>query len=145
MASFGIIADIISTKQSGANLAATINKRVPDDSNVYWLCAKKVSGGFEESLDARFNLSKFVSYENISTDAPIDARIKEKIAACDGAIFTSGNTALVSIDAMEGYVPEFIYSIGESCSKEIRKKGYENILEAKISSYPGIIDLLLAN
>ena len=145
LASFGIIADIISTKQSGANLAATINKRVPDDSNVYWLCAKKVSGGFEESLDARFNLSKFVSYENISTDAPIDARIKEKIAACDGAIFTSGNTALVSIDAMEGYVPEFIYSIGESCSKEIRKKGYENILEAKISSYPGIIDLLLAN
>ena len=143
LASFGIIADIISTKQSGANLAEAINKRVSEKANVYWLCAKKVSGGFEESLDTRFKLSKFVSYENISTDAPIEVDTKEKILACDGAIFTRGSTATASIDALEGHLPETIYSIGESCSNEIRKKGYDNILEAKISSYPGIVELLL--
>lgn len=143
LASFGIIADIISTKQSGANLAEAINKRVSEKANVYWLCANKVSGEFEESLDTRFKLSKFVSYENISTDAPIEAATKEKILASDGAIFTSGSTATASIDALEGSLPDCLYSIGESCSNEIRKKGYDNILEAKISSYPGIVELLL--
>lgn len=143
LASFGIIADIISTKQSGVNLAEAINKRVKEEANVYWLCAKKVAGGFEESLDSRFRLNKLVSYENISSDAPIEAATKEKILACDGAIFTSGSTAAASIDALEGNLPNCIYSIGESCSNEIRKKGYDNILEAKISSYPGVIELLL--
>lgn len=145
LASFGIIADIISTKQSGANLAEAINKRVSEKANVYWLCAKKVAGGFEESLDSRFRLNKLVSYENISSDAPIEAATKEKILACDGAIFTSGSTATTSIDALEGSLPDCLYSIGESCSNEIRKKGYDNILEAKISSYPGIVELLLAD
>ena len=110
---------------------------------MYWLCAKKVSGGFEDSLDARFNLSKFVSYENISTDAPVNAKTREIIAVCDGVICTSGSTAASIIDVLEGQLPENIYSIGESCSKEIRKKGYENILEAKVASYSGLIDLVL--
>ncbi|WP_458459726.1 uroporphyrinogen-III C-methyltransferase [Pseudobutyrivibrio sp.] len=145
LASFGIIADIISTKQSGVNLAEAINKKVKEEANVYWLCAKKVAGGFEESLDSRFRLNKLVSYENISSDAPIEAATKEKIIICDGAIFTSGSTAAASIDALEGSLPDCLYSIGESCSNEIRKKGYDNILEAKISSYPGIVELLLAD
>ena len=145
LASFGIIADIISTKQSGKNLAEIISKKVVEASKVYWLCAKKVSVGFEENLDSRFRLSKLICYENIPTEAPIEADTKERIANCNGAIFTSGSTASSSIDVLEGHLPDKLYSIGESCSNEIRKKGYDNIKEALTSSYPGIVELILSD
>ena len=143
LASFGIRADIVSTKQSGKDLADVINRRVTLSSDVYWICAAKQAGGFEDNLSERFNLTKVVSYENVPNSFTIDDKLRADIMGCDGAIFTSGSAANISIDALGGQLPFHIYSIGKSCSNEIRKNGFDDIIESSESSYSALVELLI--
>ncbi|MCR5415820.1 MAG: uroporphyrinogen-III C-methyltransferase [Pseudobutyrivibrio sp.] len=140
--SFGINADVISDVQNGIDLADRLNNAIDKPVAVHWLCCKDTSKGFEDNLRKDIVLSKHVCYENISTELECSEALIEDLKQCDGAIFTSGSNATSTIPFIKNYMPKNIYSIGPACSKKIRELGFDNIKEAKISSYAGILELL---
>jgi len=138
---FGIVADIISDKQNGADLANILNVSL-ESGEIHWACGKDTSAGFEETLKKDIALHKHICYENVLLDISFSDEMLNEIAACVGAIFTSGSNASATIPHLIGRMPEKIYSIGPACTKKINELGYTNIIEAEISSYAGILELL---
>ena len=144
LSSFGIKADIVSSKQNGQDLAQLLNDRVKTVQKIFWLCGTVTSEGFENGIDKSISVNKIPCYENIKEERiePSEDE-KREILNCDGAIFTSGSNALFGIEMMDGKLPTNIYSIGEFCSKTIASFGFENIREAQISSYKGLMEIIL--
>ena len=140
---FGVTADLVPLKQNGAELAALLSNDATGEANVYWLSTTDSSQGFEEGLSDNLHLNKIVCYENISSNNTISPETLKEILDCDGAIFTSGSNAKMALKATGGRLPETIYSIGPACSKAIKSLGFEKVREAEISSYQGILEMIL--
>ena len=140
---FGFKADIISEKQTGEGLALLLNKHIDPESEIYWFCQKNTSELFEKNIDSRVTLTKIICYENEQLIDTIDDPAIENVKTCDMAIFTSGSNAAFSIEKFGRALPDKIISIGPACSKMITGSGYEVFKEAKVSSYEGIMELLL--
>ena len=142
LSSFGIIADIVSTVQNGGDLAEELNKEIKSGMNIYWFTTKDSSEDFAGRLDKSCNLIKIECYENIPAEIVIDSEVCDNIAKCDGAIFTSGSNAASTLPLIKDAMPENIYSIGPACSRRIKGLCNTKIIEARISSYSGILELL---
>jgi len=143
LSSFGIKADIVSSKQNGEDLANILNKNISESNKIYWLCGAVTSDEFETNLNAKDSLIKIPCYENRKTNNIIlSDEEKSEILSCDGAIFTSGSNAIFGIEVMDGKLPNNIYSIGKFCSKTIASFGFVNISEAKFSSYDGLMEII---
>ncbi len=138
---FGIVADIISDKQNGADLASVLNASM-NSGEIHWACGKDTSAGFEETLKKDIALHKHICYENVLSEICFSDEMLNEIATCDGVILTSGSNASATLAHLEGHMPAIIYSIGPACTKRINELGYTNIIEAQISSYAGILELL---
>ncbi|MBE5909631.1 hypothetical protein [Pseudobutyrivibrio sp.] len=100
-------------------------------------------GLFVDDIDSKIKLNKIVCYENKQLEYDNSEDMKEKISTCEMAIFTSGSNATFAIEQFGNNVPKKIISIGPACSKTIINLGYEVYKEAEISSYDGIMELLL--
>lgn len=138
---FGIVADLIPEKQIGAELAELLKKNVNAGTNLYWLCGKVQSPEFEKTLGDAYSLNKIVCYENVGSELTISDELRDEIRKCDGAIFTSGSNA----KAVKGIaLPDKVYSIGPSCTKVLNDYGINQVSEAEVSSYEGIIKSLLS-
>ena len=140
---FGFNSDIISEKQTGEDLALALNGRLDSSSETYWFCQKNTSELFEKNIDSKIKLNKIVCYENKQLEYDNSEDMKEKISTCEMAIFTSGSNATFAIEQFGNNVPKKIISIGPACSKTIINLGYEVYKGAEISSYDGIMELLL--
>ncbi len=141
--SFGIRADLISDIQNGIHLAETINNAEKDPVTINWFTTHNSSEGFAKTLRPDFRLKRIVCYENDPTEIEVTPSLAEEIRSCDGVIYTSGSNAEAVIPVFKDYLPDEIYSIGEACSSKIRKMGGVNIRQAEVSSYKGIIELLI--
>ena len=140
---FGIKADLVSTKQNGTELATLLNGVVNSGNKIYWFTAKDASKGFENTLRKDIALIKTACYENVSTDIKLNEEKLNDIKSCDGVIFTSGSNVNAIAPLVGEHMPNDIYSIGPACSDVIRKYGFSTINEASVSSYDGIMELLL--
>lgn len=136
---FGIVADLIPEKQTGAELAELLKKNVSEGVAINWLCGKVQSPEFEKTLGDDYLLNKIICYENVQNELTISDELKGDIRKCDGAIFTSGSNA----KAVEGLkLPDRVYSIGPSCTAVLKGQGVNEVTEAVDASYDGIINIL---
>ena len=140
---FGINSDITSSRQTGVDLAQKIHAVAAEKTDIIWFTTKHSSDGFKENLRKDLNLKKNICYENSPSNIIVDEKLITSIKNCDGAIFTSGSNATATIPLLKEHMPDNVYSIGPSCSKVINELGIKNIKEAAISSYLGIMELLL--
>lgn len=138
---FGFNADIISTRQTGKDLAEKLNSSLAAETSIYWFCQSNSSEDFESTLSSSFHMKKYICYDNRGFDIVYTDEIKEEISKCDAAVFTSGSNARFAISNFLEYLPSTIYSIGPACSKAIENAGKE-VKEAAISSYDGLLQLV---
>ncbi len=139
---FGIIADLIPEKQTGAQLAALLNEKVPEGGPIYWLCGSAQASDFENVLSKDLALNKLICYENVQADIVPSEELIDEIRKCDGVIFTSGSNVKAVLNTKVD-LTEKVFSIGPSCSDVLREGGVEQITEARESSYKGLLELLL--
>ena len=136
---FGIVADLIPEKQTGAELAELLKKNVNASEAIHWLCGKVQSPEFEKTLGDDYLLNKIICYENVQNELTISDELKDEIRKCDGAIFTSGSNA----KAVAGItLPDKVFSIGPSCTAVLKGQGVNEVTEAVDASYDGIINIL---
>ena len=140
--SFGIKADLIPKKQTGAALAELLNNSAAK-SNVYWFCGKEQAPDFEKLLSPEFRLTKLISYENKHLDVALSDEQKQWIAACDGVILTSGSNAEAVKKSLDVY-PTNIFSIGPTCTGTLKDAGVDNVSEATKNSYDGLMEMIIS-
>ena len=140
---FGIIADLVAKAQNGKDLAKLLNIKANACSTIYWFTTTDSSKGFKETLDKNLILKEVVCYRNISYKIDATDVLLNEIKSCDGVIYTSGSNARATIPFFKNVLPQTIYSIGPACTDMIKELGCKNIHQAKISSYDGIMEMLL--
>ena len=138
---FGLCADLISTLQNGVDLAKALNKEDIAGRNVIWFTTADSSLGMETTLDKAAKLQKIICYENKKVDIDFSQELLADIAECDGAIFTCASNAKATIPFINN-MPKQIFSIGPACSSKIKEYVDDNIIEADISSYDGIVEII---
>ncbi len=141
---FGIVADFVSKRQTGMDLAVTLNEGLESGVKLHWFCGKETSEDFEKNLRPDFTIKKTICYENVM-DYPENAdEFMTAIKECEAVIFTSGSNASYAYKYFPEAIPDEIYSIGPACSKRILSLGCRgNLHEARVSSYNGIMELLV--
>lgn len=142
LAEFGIRADIVSSLQNGKDLAIQVNQNLKENGQVYWLCAENTSEDFEANLNDTIRLNKIGVYKNEKQDIQLSDEDLELISSYDGAIFTSASNALFGAELLKEKMPGQVFAIGNACKRAISDR-YDNILEAKISSYESLIELIM--
>ncbi|MCR5581472.1 MAG: uroporphyrinogen-III C-methyltransferase [Pseudobutyrivibrio sp.] len=140
---YGIKADIISKKQNGDDLAMEINNSTLNIKDIYWFTTLDHSDSLSNTLKDNYNLHIYNCYSNIKDKITIDESLHNEIDACDGIIFTSGSNAKAIIPLISDIMPRKIYSIGPTCSKCINGLGYDELIEADVSSYEGLMERIL--
>lgn len=141
--SFGVKADLVPDKQTGAALAQLINDNVQKNANIFWLCGKEQAPDFQKKLSSKFKLEKIIAYENKPISVELTEEQKNWIAGCDGVILTSGSNADAATNSIKEY-PDKIFSIGPTCTGVINKAGVENVLETSKNSYEGLMELIIS-
>ncbi|MBQ9229026.1 MAG: uroporphyrinogen-III C-methyltransferase [Eubacterium sp.] len=126
LADFGIAADRIAEKGTVSDLA----KQLTGEQNLICFTEKNSPG----IPDGR----QVVCYENAAVATPFPEEAKD----CDGVLFTCASSVRRTWVAADGILPEKIYSIGPSCSKELQQHGITAFAEAKEPSYEQLIALL---
>ena len=109
---------------------------------MYWLCAENTSEDFEANLNDTIKLNKISVYKNEKQDLQLSDEDLELISSYDGAIFTSASNALFGAELLKEKMPGQVFAIGNACKRAISDR-YDNILEAKISSYESLIELIM--
>lgn len=139
---FGIAYDLVSTLQNGYDLAKTLNKEDIAGHKVIWFTTADSSDDFEDTLDNEANLIKIVCYENAKADIDFTDELLAKIKESDGVIFTCASNAKAIIPHIQDVIPKQIISIGPACSRKIKEFISDDIIEAKQSSYEGIVEII---
>lgn len=129
--SFGLEADLISVKETGADLGAALAGTA---KHAVWFCAEETGGELEAALGDR--LEKRVCYRNAAlTDSDWD-----EAAQCDAGVYTSAAAARRAHVCTGGCLPGTAYSIGPACSAALRSLGITNLREADSHSYEGLLE-----
>lgn len=140
---FGVKADLIPERQTGGDLAKLINESANAGANIFWLCGKEQAPDFEKTLSSELNLKKIVCYENILEEIELSEEELSEIKDYDGAILTSGSNA-AALSKVVAAFPEKVYSIGPTCTGVLKSAGVSEIIEAKESSYNGLLQHILS-
>lgn len=128
--SFGLNADFVSVKETGADLGAAL---ADSATHAVWFCAEETGTELEAALGQR--LEKRVCYRNAEN---ADADWAEA-AACDAGVYTSASAARQAYICTGGNLPEKAYSIGPACSEALYSLGVTDIQEAVSHSYDGLV------
>lgn len=137
---FGIRADLVAEKETGADLGKALLASA-DSAKAVWFCAEKTGTSLEEALAGKWQLEKRVCYRNEAAQCSLSDKEIEAIAACDGGIYTSASAAQRAF-AAAGKLPKVSFSIGPECSRMLRELGAETIVEAESRSYDGLVALV---
>lgn len=128
--SFGVNADLVSVKETGADLGAALAESA---ERAVWFCAEETGTELEAALGQR--LEKRVCYRNAEQTDDDWAEAE----TCDAAVYTSASAARRAHACTGGKLPEKAYSIGPACSEALRSLGFADIQEAVTHSYEGLI------
>ncbi len=139
---YGIRADEVSDSFNSSDFAENLKEKVDDKATVYWLCGKKRSDTFEESLSKKVSVKEIVCYENVADTKKLTEEEIEEIKSCDASILTCGSNARYAVSQLDK-LPGEIYSIGPSCSKVLESLGVNEYQQAEISSYEGIMSVVV--
>lgn len=127
---FGLEADIISNGATAKELA----KLLENEESIIYFSSENSEGELEKKL----KLTKVICYENTPVQEVPDAVLSD----CDAVIFTCASNVRRTLKLTDGILPERIYSIGPSCSEELKRQGINSFLQAKYPSFDALIELL---
>jgi len=134
---FSVKADLLAAGQNAKTLAEELRKKLSGSDKVLYIKAAEGSKDVEEILSGVCRLETISLYTNQNCDFEL-----QEIAA-DYICFTSASGAERILS--KGKIAENtkIVSIGASTSSAVMKYGYYDYIQAKNSSYEGILESIM--
>jgi uroporphyrinogen III methyltransferase/synthase len=138
--SFGLFADFVPTQSNGKVLGEELAAMLSKDASVWYLKGKEGGKEIREAFDGNENYQEFSVYENrvIAYEQEAAQAIAMQLQNADGIFFTSAS-CVKRICAMAKALPDEIYSIGPSCTRQLKEYGFLNIRQADKPSYEELV------
>ncbi len=142
---YGFFADFMPSESDSTALGEELSKRIERDTSVWYIKGREGGGKIAEAFDSYENYRELVVYEN----RKISYEEEEKRAVCaqmkraDGIFFTSASCVRRICEIAEA-LPGGIYSIGQTCTKQLNALGFSEIIQAKEASYEELAAIALS-
>lgn len=142
-------ADVLPGKQTGQELGYCLLDTIGGNTDELKKTKITLYGAKESNEDLNFVLGektcfqKLVCYENQETESDLKQYNGTDWKSYDGILFTSGSSVKRFLRLSNGTFPDKIYSIGPKCTEVIHKELDTICEEAAISSYAGLLELIL--
>lgn len=140
---YGIRADFMPDQFTSLSFEKKLQEILPKDHRAFVLFAgpKSMKSELGKKLSGRCEWVELPVYENLPLD--IDESLLQQGRNCDGVFFTCASSAERLVSAYKGTLPDMqVYSIGIKCSKKLEELGITRVIEAKVSNYQGMLDII---
>jgi uroporphyrinogen III methyltransferase/synthase len=141
---YNLLADFIPKEANGAAFAREFVSLV-NESDTVWLAGAEGAGkAISRVLSDHCNFKKVIVYRNeeVAADGGRRKSLLEKSSEADGIFFTSAS-AVERFCRDGNLMPPEIYSIGPECTGKLKQFGYEDVRQAKESSYESLVELAI--
>jgi uroporphyrinogen III methyltransferase/synthase len=141
---YGLLADFIPKESNGAAFAREFVSLL-NESDTVWLAGAEGAGKtIPRHLSEHCNFKKVIVYRNeeVAADGNQRKALLDKASKADGIFFTSAS-AVERFCRDGNLMPPEIYSIGPECTGKLKQLGYEDVRQAKESSYESLVELAI--
>jgi uroporphyrinogen III methyltransferase/synthase len=141
---YGLLADFIPKEANGAAFAREFVSLLNESDHVWFAGAEGAGKAIPRVLADHCNFKKIIVYRNEEVAASGSRRraLLEKGSEADGIFFTSAS-AVERFCRDGNLMPPEIYSIGPECTAKLKQLGYEDVRQAKESSYESLVELAI--
>jgi uroporphyrinogen III methyltransferase/synthase len=141
---YGLLADFIPKEANGAAFAREFVSLLNESDNVWFAGAEGAGKAIPRVLSDHCNFKKIIVYRNeeVAADGNRRRALLEKGSEADGIFFTSAS-AVERFCRDGNLMPPEIYSIGPECTGKLKQLGYEDVRQAKESSYESLVELAI--
>lgn len=142
LARYGLYADFMPGEYHSSALAEGLSAYLTGTENVWHIKAGNADSHLGEALKHACRFREIAVYENRALIP--DLKKIEPLETYDGILFTCASSAERFLDAAEGQWGTWnnIYSIGPKTTEYLKRRGVENVVQARKAAYEGMVDLL---
>jgi uroporphyrinogen III methyltransferase/synthase len=143
---YGLLADFIPSAPNGRTLGPELFRLAGSTASVWYIKGREGGTAIAEAFRTNPNYREITVYENCEAcyDRKTGQAIREQIACADGIFFTSAS-CVRRICRLTDTLPGEIYSIGPTCTKQLRELGYTSVCEASRTSYEGLVECIASH
>lgn len=140
---YGLYADLIPKQYNSEVFFESFQKCLTGEEKVWYLKAENADSHLEEGIKERCRWEEIVVYKNQAVEIKLEQL--KPLKEYQGILFTCASSAERIIEKLESEIKQCkeIYSIGIKTTACLKAYGIENILEAKQSTYEGLLDLCM--
>jgi uroporphyrinogen III methyltransferase/synthase len=141
---YGLLADFIPKEANGAAFAREFVSLLNESDHVWFAGAEGAGKAIPRVLADKCNFKKIIVYRNeeVAANGSHRRELLEKGSEADGIFFTSAS-AVERFCRDGNFMPPEIYSIGPECTAKLKQLGYEDVRQAKESSYESLVELAI--
>jgi uroporphyrinogen III methyltransferase/synthase len=137
---YGLVADFVPSLSNAAALGTELSSITGQSASVWYIRGKDGGRGIAEAFRGNPNYREVIVYENceIAFDRQTVEEIRTQLSRAAGIFFTSAS-CVRRICLIAEELPNEIYSIGPSCTKQLQEMGFTDIRQAEHTSYESLV------